>query len=297
MNNIIIVNNIKHSTLYVTEKRYQYDYGQALVLTGMELPDTYEVSFSNQNNTGEAKTVLNEDDRVPIPDEYFLSDEDIYFWVFMHTGEDDGRTVYKGRIPIAKRTQPTDEEPTPVEQSEIKQAIASLQAAVAKSELNVAHYPKIEEGTWYVYDAEGDTWVDTGVQAKGDKGDTGQDGHSPVVTASKVGKVTTIYVDGTAIATINDGEDSGGGGTSNYANLTNKPSINNVVLNGNNTTTSLGLFSGDYDDLSNKPTIPTTASDVGAIASPLSPSTGAFLVWDGSAWVAQTLSAWEGGNY
>ena len=78
MNNIIIVNNIKRSTIYDTEKRYQYDYGQELVLTGMELPDTYEVSSSNQNNTGEAKTVLNEDDRVPIPDEYFLSGEDIY---------------------------------------------------------------------------------------------------------------------------------------------------------------------------------------------------------------------------
>ena len=37
----------------------------------------------------------------------------------------------------------------------------------------------------------------------------GDDGHSPVVTASKVGKVTTVYVDGTAIATINDGDDAG----------------------------------------------------------------------------------------
>lgn len=289
MNNIIIVKKIKCSTLYDTEKRYQYDYGQELVLTGMELPDTYEVSFSNQNDTGEAKTVLNEDDHVPIPDEYFLSGEDIYFWVFMHTGEDDGRTVYKGRIPIAKRAQPTNEEPTPVEQSVITQAIASLNAAVAKSELNVTHYPKIEEGTWYVYDAEEDTWVDTGVQAKGDKGDKGdrgndgvsgrdgqdgkdgkdgqdgqdgQDGHSPVVTASKVGKVTTIYVDGTAIATINDGEDGGGGGTSDYADLINKPSINSVVLNGNKTTSDLGLFSGDYDDLTNKPIINNVSAQI-----------------------------------
>lgn len=43
--------------------------------------------------------------------------------------------------------------------------------------------------------------------------------------------------------------------------------------------------------------IPTTASQVGAIASPSSPATGAFLVWNGSAWVAQTLSTWAGGNY
>ena len=44
-------------------------------------------------------------------------------------------------------------------------------------------------------------------------------------------------------------------------------------------------------------TIPSTAADVGAIAAPSSPATGAFLVWNGSAWTAQTLSAWQGGNF
>ena len=43
--------------------------------------------------------------------------------------------------------------------------------------------------------------------------------------------------------------------------------------------------------------IPSTAADVGAIAAPSSPASGAFLVWSGSAWVAQTLSTWQGGNY
>lgn len=33
------------------------------------------------------------------------------------------------------------------------------------------------------------------------------------------------------------------------------------------------------------------------IPSPSSPATGAFLVYNGSAWVAQTLSTWQGGNY
>lgn len=44
-------------------------------------------------------------------------------------------------------------------------------------------------------------------------------------------------------------------------------------------------------------TIPSTASDVGAIPAPSSPATGAFLVWNGSAWVAQTLATWTGGAY
>ena len=43
--------------------------------------------------------------------------------------------------------------------------------------------------------------------------------------------------------------------------------------------------------------LPSTASDVGAIASPASPATGAFLVFDGTDWVAQTLAVWQGGSY
>ena len=45
----------------------------------------------------------------------------------------------------------------------------------------------------------------------------------------------------------------GSGGTSDYNDLSNKPSINNVALSGDKTTSDLGLFSGDYGDLTNKP--------------------------------------------
>ena len=40
-----------------------------------------------------------------------------------------------------------------------------------------------------------------------------------------------------------------------------------------------------------------SAADVGAIPAPSSPSSGQFLVYNGSAWVAQTLATWQGGNY
>ena len=46
---------------------------------------------------------------------------------------------------------------------------------------------------------------------KGDPGVPGKDGHSPVVTATKSGKTTTISVDGTAIATVEDGTDGAPG--------------------------------------------------------------------------------------
>ena len=40
-----------------------------------------------------------------------------------------------------------------------------------------------------------------------------------------------------------------------------------------------------------------SASDVGAIAAPSSPSSGQFLVYNGSAWVAQTLATWQASSY
>lgn len=63
---------------------------------------------------------------------------------------------------------------------------------------------------------DGKTWINLIAEAdlKGDKGDPGspgKDGHSPVVTATKSGKTTTISVDGTAIATVEDGADGAPG--------------------------------------------------------------------------------------
>lgn len=86
----------------------------------------------------------------------------------------------------------------------------------------------------------------------------------------KAEKASPVTLD----TTWTNGSASGGGGTSDYTDLTNKPSINSVTLSGNK-----------------------TASDLGMIAAPASPATGAFLVWNGSAWVAQTLSTWNGGSY
>lgn len=45
----------------------------------------------------------------------------------------------------------------------------------------------------------------------GAAGAPGKDGHSPVVTATKSGKTTTISADGTAIATVEDGADGAPG--------------------------------------------------------------------------------------
>ena len=60
-------------------------------------------------------------------------------------------------------------------------------------------------GNWYL------GTEDTGKPSRGATGPQGADGHTPVITASKSGKVTTIKVDGEAVATVNDGADGTNG--------------------------------------------------------------------------------------
>ena len=67
-----------------------------------------------------------------------------------------------------------------------------------------------------------------------------QDEYDALTPAEKMNG-TTYY--------ITDGH-GGGGGTTDYEDLDNKPSINNVTLSGNKTATQLGLASAS--DLANK---------------------------------------------
>ena len=114
-----------------TPALWQYDYGQLLQFSGIEdLPSTYEVHFSNEKDGGYTKTQIGDENGVTIPDEYFLTGQPIYAWLFLHNGETDGETVYQVTIPINKRSRPADYAPTAVEQSAITQAIAALNAAV-----------------------------------------------------------------------------------------------------------------------------------------------------------------------
>lgn len=66
--------------------------------------------------------------------------------------------------------------------------------------VNIASINDGERGPQGIQGVKGDPGI------QGPVGETGAAGQSPSVTATKAGTVTTISVDGTAIATINDGE-------------------------------------------------------------------------------------------
>ena len=70
-----------------------------------------------------------------------------------------------------------------------------------------------------------------------------------------------------------------------------------IFASANQTSMRVTWVSGSYWNSIGTRTFPSSASDIGAIAAPSSPATGAFLVWNGTAWVAQTLATWQGGSY
>ena len=116
-----------------TEPLYQFDYGQKLVLEGIELPEAYEVHFGN-SESGNSTTSIGGSDGVDIPDVYLTTGKDVYAWLYLHTGEDDGETVIRIRIPVRRRARITNAEPTPVQQDAITQAIAALNAGVDRAD-------------------------------------------------------------------------------------------------------------------------------------------------------------------
>jgi len=82
-------------------------------------------------------------------------------------------------------------------------------------------------------------------------------------------------------------EAGGGGGGGSVSPYTSDPAALGTASPGSSAKYARG------DHVHPKP----SAADVGAITAPSSPATGAFLVYNGTAWVAQTLSVWQGGSY
>lgn len=210
---------------------YQYDYGQVVQFVGVSLPETYEVHFSNTDVQGTAKVQLGHADGVMIPDEYLLSGDPIYIWVFLHDAETDGRTEYKAYIPVVKRPI-TDETPiTPVQQDVITETIAALNNALEKAQeaeeawegmtAESTTLPAGSEATAEYQDGVLTLGIPQGIQGeqgirgeqgiqgiqgekgnKGDKGDKGDTGDTGATPAFMIGTVETVEPGQSAQATI-----------------------------------------------------------------------------------------------
>ena len=127
--NIIYI-YFKGKHLITSKSQYQYNHGQFLYFADLNLPQAFEVHFSNKDK-GDSKTQIGSNKLVEIPDEYFWNGAlMIYAWIYLHSETTDGETVYEVRIPLIKRAKPTDEELLPQQQGTIDRAIAELNNAI-----------------------------------------------------------------------------------------------------------------------------------------------------------------------
>ena len=131
--NRIITVTYDDSLRCTTREAYQYDYGQVFRFKGFGemLPETFEVHFSIGNR--KAVTQIGTNGEVAVPDVCLEGYAPVMAWLFLHDTESDGETKFEIKVPVKQRAKPTDQEPTPVQQDTITQAIAALQSAVTKT--------------------------------------------------------------------------------------------------------------------------------------------------------------------
>ena len=126
-------NGAREAYLEEEEGLVQYDYGQYLIFEDIELPDSYTVHFGNEKEDGLSKPMVGDANGVEIPPEYIETGLPVWAWVFMHETELDGETEYIVKIPVKRRSRPTNYAPTQIQQSAIDQAIAALNAGATRA--------------------------------------------------------------------------------------------------------------------------------------------------------------------
>lgn len=108
--------------------QWQYNEKQYLIVKGLNLPEYYAVDFMNQ---GDAQTIrmTPTEEGVLIPDQYLRDGRPLIAYIVVIDGE-SVNTIAQITFPVNTRGEPTDISPTPAEQQQIDQLIATMNEAV-----------------------------------------------------------------------------------------------------------------------------------------------------------------------
>lgn len=109
---------------------YQYDEYQILVISGIELPEYYEVDFCNEGDLS-TTTMIGTADGVLIPNAYLRTGKKVKAYIVVR-GEESGavETRYEITLPVRIRPAREDIDPTPAEQDQIDEILDILNDAV-----------------------------------------------------------------------------------------------------------------------------------------------------------------------
>lgn len=226
MRNNITVAAFGTETYTQTAPLWQWDQGQILRITGLDLPSSFVAEFSNTTERGTAVVQVGTDGDVSIPDTLLKTGCPVFCWI-VFTGSDNRETVASVRMPVIQRAQPTGETPTPAQQSAIDQAIAALNAAVEGIEGMTAEAETLPAGspataswdpntnTLTLGIPEGEPGADGAPGQDGTDGAPGADGFSPTISVEDIPgghQVTITDINGDHVFDVMDG----GGGSTPY---------------------------------------------------------------------------------
>lgn len=118
---------------------WQWDYGRALCIEGLQLPPCVEVQFSQCNTGGDAElvdgTTIDSKTYVPIPQHFLenesVSDYDFYAFVFLYD-QSGGHTVKRIRIPVKSKPKPATYV-SPDQESAFRAAVKEINEAAARA--------------------------------------------------------------------------------------------------------------------------------------------------------------------
>ncbi len=210
---------------------WQWDTGRRLrVGSGVE-----QIHYQNRALGGSVDVDVGTDGTAIIPDELLQDCHTLTAYAYV-TDDTGAYTMVQQDFAVHKRAKPAGYVYTPTDQMTLRtiqrqigdlaglttEAKDTLVAAINEAArtggagsmaLRVAdgyiQYSTDGGSTWTnliaVADLKGADGKPGAAGATGPAGVPGKDGHSPVVTATKSGKTTTISVDGAAIATVEDG--------------------------------------------------------------------------------------------
>lgn len=136
--------------------QWQYNEKQYLVINGLDLPEVYAVDFMNKGDD-ETITMTPTEDGVLIPDQFLLDGRPLVAYIVVVDGE-SVNTVGEITFPVNLRGKRTDMSPTPAEQQQIDQLIATMTEAVEDSQASAEESERLA-GISGEYATDSEAWA------------------------------------------------------------------------------------------------------------------------------------------